>query len=229
MILGITYTNSEMTISANRCARSMLLYGADEAIITTPECIDQEFYEKNKALLTNEHGAGLWLWKPYMIDKYLSALKDGDYLLYSDAGVEIINDLFLLLEDMNKDVLTFRGSNPHIKYCKKHVLDYYGISEAEAKGMYQLQSSFIIVRNTEKARKIVSQWLDACQNEKLLNDETGEEYLDFVEHKHDQAILTSMMADVDVLWWATNYEIKPGDGYIIFNHHRKRNYEYKQG
>ena len=226
MIKGITYTDHRMTISAQRCVDSMLMNGVDEVKIYGPDDIDHYFYQANYCTLNQDKGAGLWLWKPYIIWTELLKLNDGDILIYSDAGVEFINDVRLVINDMTGDLLTFEGTEPHIKWCKKKVLEFFHIGEEEARKMVQLQSSVIYVKRSDRATIFISEWLRYCQNESLLNDVLEVEYDDFIEHRHDQAIL-SCMGDIQRLWWSTDYKNNPGDTYLMFKHHRKRNTDYK--
>ena len=50
---------------------------------------DSEFWNKHSNfILKNKKGFGYWLWKPYIIKKTIAQMKDGDILLYLDAGCE---------------------------------------------------------------------------------------------------------------------------------------------
>ena len=48
----------------------------DEVVAYGPLDIDDAFYANNKTILSMPRGAGLWLWKPYIIYKQLEQLND---------------------------------------------------------------------------------------------------------------------------------------------------------
>ena len=51
---------------------------------------DNEFWSKHSDFIVkNKRGYGNWLWKPYLIKKQMDKMKDGDILLYLDAGCEL--------------------------------------------------------------------------------------------------------------------------------------------
>lgn len=54
------------------------------------------------------------------------------------------------------------------------------------------QASQLIIKNTERTRNFIKQWLDLCTNEQLLTDIPSKvpEYTDFIDHRHDQALLS---------------------------------------
>ena len=51
---------------------------------------DDIFWNKNKEFILNSSkGYGYWIWKPYLINKELEKMNDGDILVYADAGCKI--------------------------------------------------------------------------------------------------------------------------------------------
>lgn len=52
----------------------------------TPEDIDSSFKNDNVNIFKYKRGCGLWLWKPYFINKVINENKDGDYIFYCDSG-----------------------------------------------------------------------------------------------------------------------------------------------
>ena len=69
---------------------------------------DAEFYEKNaEFILHNKRGCGYWLWKPYLINKNINDMTNGDILLYLDCGCE------LDVHKKNKIIELFHLVNQH--------------------------------------------------------------------------------------------------------------------
>ena len=64
----------------------------DEVVAYTEEDLksDKNFWSSHSEFIEkNKRGYGYWLWKPYLIGKTMRGMKEGDVLLYLDAGCEI--------------------------------------------------------------------------------------------------------------------------------------------
>ena len=48
--------------------------------------IDSEFKKKYTNIFSFQRGCGLWLWKPYLVNKVIKESNDGDYIFYCDSG-----------------------------------------------------------------------------------------------------------------------------------------------
>ena len=149
-----------------------------------------------------------WLWKPYLIQKTLRELDDGDILMYIDAGCTInknqIGSLRLLLdmiEGSPKEIcgIAFRVEKNHpIKnFTKRDILIRFPAVDIE---LPQLAGGYIIFRKSENTLSVVKQWYDLCciDSNSLLDDspsKSGKESADFVNNRHDQALLTMCVYD----------------------------------
>ena len=58
----------------------------DECLALDMSDLDPEFRHPNAMSLQTQRGGVLWLWTPYLINKTLHALLDGDYVMYADAA-----------------------------------------------------------------------------------------------------------------------------------------------
>ena len=68
------------------CSKSARWIGrADNVIEYSASDIEPSFIEKNKSIMSKKRGFGLWLWKPYFINKTLKQMNDGDWLFYVDG------------------------------------------------------------------------------------------------------------------------------------------------
>lgn len=158
--------------------------------------IPKEYIDSHYRIFSNNRGMGLWLWKPYFIDRTLGKLNDGDWLFYVDSGAVIINDVHKLIrcaEEQGQDVMTFEMPLLNHQFTKKECYEALGITDYTQN---QLAATYLLVRNTVKARKFVKDWLTACENETLLSPEKFNtdvvEFPDFVSHREDQSLLTLM-------------------------------------
>ena len=68
-----------------------------------PNDIDKDFKQRNKDILSQKRGNGYWLWKPYFILKTLrEKLNEGDYLIYTDAGILYTNSTDKIINFLNE-------------------------------------------------------------------------------------------------------------------------------
>lgn len=237
MIKIITFATDNMTIAAEICRESALRNNIHRVDVFGLNDIDRSFYKKNKLILDQPLGAGYWLWKPYFIDKVMNMMDDGDILIYSDAGVEIINNVNFIIDRMDQDIFLFGNQYQHEHWCR-----YEAIKAISPKCKFgkQVQASVIFIRISNKSKEFVKHWLRFCQVPELIMDGPPHilNHTEFREHRHDQAILTCLAyADgIKLHWWPAVYNgsrfTYGKDGYsdnypVIFHHHRMRNEEFK--
>lgn len=247
MITLITYTDDRMTISATKLVESALNHGATSGRIYRPEDLDADFREKMKEVLACERGAGFYCWKPYVIEKALSNLADGEYLVWCDAGTEVIGRLPELIAGMDDDILFFSNGWRHIEWCKMDLIKYcftlYGdpndsFSQSTVDNAEQVQASHIVFKKTEDSLRLVRHWLELATIPHLIDNSPSElpNVLTFQEHRWDQSILCclQLMYNYRLHWFPTTTAMHLKKKYAadrypaIFLHHRKRNDEWNK-
>jgi hypothetical protein len=226
----------------------------------------KSFYKQNEALLSQPRGLGFWAWKPYIIEKSMRSLSDDDILIYSDAGIEFINNVSHIIDRMDQDFFLFGNNWEHAHWCKRDVIDAlwpmdFNVAIAQAvadsendrhqriwqRFGKQCQASVIFFRVSDYSRRFVAEWLKWCLFEggRLIDDSPSRapNHPEFREHRHDQAILTTLAyrEGIRLHYWPSVYnkggspefvyEKLPeyaGDTYpVLFHHHRKRNHEWE--
>lgn len=239
MIYGITYTDENMTISAELCKKSMLKNGVDKSYIYRPSELPEWFIDMNRNVFSNKRGCGYWIWKAFNIFDLLEQIEENDILIYADAGVEFINNVSHIIDRMDEDIFFFGNNWNHVDWCKMDVIMAINRGDVSILAK-QVQASVIFFRNTQKVRDFVKEWLLYCQMPNFIDDSPSKllNVFTFQEHRHDQAILTSLQIkhSYKLHWWPASYsdgqfaydkiEQYQNDNYpVIFNHHRKRNDE----
>ena len=248
MIRLITFATEDYEISASRLKATALRYGADETIIYRPEHIEVMFKQMIlNPLLPNSRGHGWWIWKPYFIFKAMWGMKDGDLLVWSDAGAEFKDHISHVINAMDEDIFFCSNGWQHSHWCKKEVVEeingdeYYDNQDFSNNPPWddeyftfkQVQASFIIFKVNDNTKKFVQEWYAwSIMPGMIDNTPRGPQFPGFQEHRHDQAILTCLQIKYGYkLHWfpsSTGHHIpRNGDNYPeIIWHHRKKNNEW---
>lgn len=250
MIRLVTYSDDNMSISRKKCIQSALKHGVDDVHEWDRQMIEAtEFYQINREILDQPRGSGYWAWKSYIVYKALLDMNENDILIYSDAGVEFINDVHHIINAMDEDVFLFGNNWNHVDWCKGDVINEiipnYEIDRPDYQrsltNIKQVQASVIFIRPTQKAKEFIKEWLMYCQIPNFIDDSPSKlyNYSTFQEHRHDQAILTCLQIKhgYRLRYWPAQYnngafiydkiEQYKNDSYpIIFHHTRKRNHEH---
>lgn len=250
MIRLVTYSDQNMTISRERCIKSALSHGVDSVHEWDNFMMQEtEFYQLNQDIFQEgARGAGcFWLFKSFIIYKAMLDMNDGDIILYMDAGCELINDIQHLINVMDEDIFLFGNNWNHVDFCKGDVLaainNFHTESEFYDIEGKQVQASAMLFRISKESKEFVKWWLMYCQMPNLINDNPSDmpNVETFRDHRHDQAIITSLAWEYEISlhWWPASYtngafiyekiEQYKNDNYpVMFNHHRLRDHEYSQ-
>mgnify|MGYP000447367076 CR=1 FL=1 len=82
-------------------------------------------------------------------------------------------------------------------WCKREVLDFFGISHEEATLAPVIEAGVLVLAPTQKTLDLMHRWADCADalDGFLFNDEFDptKQYPEFVEHRHDQAVLSCLM------------------------------------
>jgi hypothetical protein len=166
-------------------------------------------------------------------------MKDGEYLVYADAGVEFVNNINHIIDRMTGDIWLFGNMWQHVHFCKADVFipilsnEYYNAANR------QVQASVIVIRKSHESEKFVKRWLHWCCLPGMIDDTPSKlpNHPEFQEHRHDQAVLTclAILDGIGLHWWPAMYNAgnftyeKTGytDNYpVLFHHHRLRNSDF---
>lgn len=189
---------------------------------------DQLFWSNHGSFIEqNSRGYGYWLWKPYLINRELERLQENDILVYCDAGCRINpggkTRLLEYVDMLNVDpssygIVSFQLEYKEKQYTKQSVLEYFGVSE-EDRNQKQCMATVVIIRKTAHSSRIINLWFKTCQKHYLINDDRKEyENREFVDHRHDQSILSVIVNKEgsiklsDETWFHPNWD-KDGANY----------------
>lgn len=195
MIYVINYSDAKYEANRKANTSSAYKYGkVDKVIEYSPSDIDPSFVEENKKIFEYKRGAGLWLWKPYIIKRTLEFMKDGEWLFYCDAGALFIDKVDKLVDfaiAQNTNILLFDISLLNRQFTKREAFIKMGVEDHSEN---QILSGYILLKKCQESIALVDEWLEGCKDEQLNSYERMcpeiEEWPDFFAHREDQSVLT---------------------------------------
>jgi len=176
----------------------------DEVICYCEDDLDSEFREKYKNILSFKRGYGYWIWKPYLILKTLLESKENDIILYMDS-TDVPSPLFFnfVINHFKKnDLFLVESNNLHCQYTKRDCFILMGCDDEKYHNQYQLEAGIVGFRNTKFNIKLIEEWIRYCSDINIITDLPNNSglpnYKGFIDHRHDQSILTNLKIKYDL-------------------------------
>lgn len=215
MNILITYSDSKYANARKFCAKMAKKYGKfDRVIEYSPKDLDEDFVKKNKRILDTKRGGGLWLWKPYVINKALSEIcTDGDILYYADAGTFFFRSCLPLFKQMKDDILCFELPYVEEEFTKAETFELMALIGDKYSKTSQIWSNMAF-RCSPKTKAFVKEWLDFCCDFNVISPDFDptKQVRTFFSHREDQSVFSLLCKKYGVqpvpeptLWgWAGN-------------------------
>lgn len=184
--------------------------GADETILLTRrDLIADPVYARNRAIFDAKRGAGYWAWKPWAILQALHRAAPDDLVIYQDAGFGLrYKSLlrprrlieFALEHGFIAGVVTLQyGVNR--QWVHRRCMEIVGTDSDDFRNAAGVEAVVSFWTKTPQAMAFAQAWLDHCLVEDAVRDilpeERADQADDFIEHRYDQAILTSLAHKLD--------------------------------
>ena len=173
--------------------------------IFTREWLEQtpEFLKNQDKFSRSLRGCGYWRWKPLVIKEVMKNLPENDIVCYFDVADIWSGDYTSFLKTLFTESDLFvatpvQMNEPLKKWCRRDVFEYLEVSD-DFSEKFGFEAGMIAFKNCEKSRAFVDRWFDFCMDDRgLVEDkETNicgkENFEGFVDHRHDQAILSVML------------------------------------
>ncbi len=172
----------------------------DKIFAYSPKDIDKKFYDNYKVILNQERGAGYWLWKYYFLNKIIENSKEGDIVIYLDAGSSInyhaekrYKEYLDILNSSEFGSISFNELeyNLEFKWTTKEIL-YYFKCENDKSILHtpQLNASALLFKNNEHTRNYLKEFIKTINFDPyLITDRYDQNQNEgFIENRHDQSI-----------------------------------------
>ena len=205
----VSFATPDFEPSLAELGASARRFGVAEVHEWGPERLRRTaFYGAHQDVLDRPRGAGYWLWKPYILQSLLDDVGDGEVVLYADAAISVLRPLTPLAELCRErgGILVFRGHydgvGGRLNVCRVWTKrDAFVLTGTDTEAFHDapmLDAAFLALTRTGRARRFVDEWLRWCTLPGALTDEPnacGRANLrGFVEHRHDQSILSLLAA-----------------------------------
>lgn len=148
----------------------------------------------------SSRGGGYWFWKGLLIYRHLQLLKDGDFLIFSDADMldhfAWLSSLIEFMVDEGTNVAVHEITTANRNYCKRDVYEAYCPTQRMLTDRRkQLASGFVVLRKDAATLQFAELWMKGKQDYHAVSDEPSrvEDIHTFREHRHDQSILTLIL------------------------------------
>ena len=224
MIAAVTYSTDNFKSVRKLNVISAYKKGkADLVFEYTQEDIDENFKESNKKILSYKRGAGLWLWKPYVINKALKLINDGDYLIYSEAAsiyIRPIQYLVCSLEKSGQDIMVFGLPLVSEQWTKHETFVRMHCENEGFEKKNQISASFILVKKSLFSVTFIKEYLSFCCDEATISsvqfDQRIENSKNYIAHREDQSVfsLLSMKYKLKTFRDPSQFGIRPWE-YIL--------------
>jgi hypothetical protein len=203
----ITYGDDAFALSRERLAkeaRSMKVFASVHAFSRGELERDGDFLrwvETKKDVWNSRRGGGYWIWKPYIVNRTLHKVREGDVLVYADAGCicnrrgfKRFGEYIRAIDESRYGVLSFQMTHRESTYTTRQIFEALNLTATSEHAMSnQYHSTTLIFVNNVHARDVVAKWLEFIRSHSSLVTDTYNkigQIKSFVDNRHDQSIFS---------------------------------------
>jgi len=177
---------------SNSGVKNIKVYGKED--------ISNEFLMENYKIFKYRRGYGYWIWKPFLILKSLLESDENDVIIYIDSTDLPKDSFYSFINDHFKDndYLLFNNlrHESHDVWTKKDCFVLMDCDTEKFHNQVQLEAGVLGFRKTKFNIDLIKEWLYYCKNENIVTDLPNtcglSNHKNFIEHRHDQSILTNL-------------------------------------
>lgn len=171
----------------------------DELILYTADHLqtDHSFWSKHQTFFeNNKRGYGYWLWKPYLIKRTMEKMKNGDVLLYLDAGCELDpnkkKEILNCVEIVKRDKIVATCNCREKDWNKMDLILKLDLNNDFYLNDYQHQAGAVLFLVCDETRQLVNDWYEIGCDYHFIDDSPSvfANCHTFQEHRHDQSIFS---------------------------------------
>lgn len=161
-------------------------------------------YAAHREIFDVPRGAGYWAWKPLFITEALKQAGPNDVVIYHDCGMglrykTILHPTRLIALARSSGFLAGVHNGQHgsnRRWNRRACLELMGADSDRVRDAVPVEAAVSLWTTNELSRRFLDAWLSWCLNLEAIRDDTPQEHRGedpaFVEHRHDQSILTNL-------------------------------------
>jgi hypothetical protein len=191
----------------NESAKKFKLNGV---ISYTDKSKDWEFVKKYDDIVNKTRGYGYWQWKSIILLDAMNQVNENDMIIYVDSGNIIINSLDYIFDVcQQQDIVLFENRDGNYQgrahrqdeWTKRDCFVLMGCDEEKYYYAPQCEGSYQIYKKTDKVMSFLKEYNEYSSNENIISDLpniTKENLPQFIDHRHDQSIISNMAVKYDI-------------------------------
>jgi hypothetical protein len=164
-----------------------------------PKDIPKEI--SNNLIYANlKKGFGNYFWKSYFIIESLNKINYGDFIFYSDAGnffVRNIQPLISKMKLLDKDIFVFELPFVEKQWTKRDAFVKLNVDNIKFTDSRQILSGYFIIRKSHFTMSFFQDFYLNSLDHRIISDLPNElgykNYDNFIEHRHDQSLLSLLV------------------------------------
>ena len=163
------------------------------------------FENRCPSIRLSERGSGFYAWKPFIIQKKLTEVPEGDIVFYCDIGrtfpYKLLSGSLQFFLDWMKahkqsvmPGIQIPWGGPMSMWTKRDAFVSMSMDSTQVYSSSPIQASFSIWVNNLASRDIAKAWMVLSADRQMISDDASKlglpELPDFREHRHDQSLLS---------------------------------------
>ena len=209
-IYFVSFADTSLLPSLQRIKRQAEEFNCFRKIcIYTEKNLPRQARKRAKEIISvtgTRRGYGYWSWKPAIVKSVMKKMKDGDVLLYSDAGTHLNargkDKLFEYIERARlHDIWVIQLDNVlnDLNYTKRDTAELFKADLPNGNVLKdgQIQATFFILVKSAYTTSLIKKWdeLMELKNVHYFDDSPSVLVNDssFVENRHDQSLFSLLL------------------------------------
>jgi hypothetical protein len=163
------------------------------------------FENRCPTIRLSERGSGFYAWKPFIIQKKLEEMSEGDIVFYCDVGrtfpykllsgsLQVFLDWMKTHKQSVMPGIQIPWGGPMSMWTKRDTFVSTSLDTPSIHAAAPIQASFSIWVNGLDSKEIVADWMNLSAQRQLISDDPSvlglPELSGYKEHRHDQSLLS---------------------------------------
>lgn len=203
-------TNPKWYRSQGLLNESAKRHGFNGTISYTDQNREWGFVKKYKDILKETRGYGFWQWKTLILLDAMEQVNHGDIVAYIDSGNTIISNLNYIFDLCDKqDIVLFenrdgnyeRTTHKNKNWTKRDTFVLMNCDEQKYYDAPQADAAYQFYKKTDNVLNFLNEYNSYCSNENIISDLpniTKENLPEFIDHRHDQSILSLLAVKYNI-------------------------------